>query len=254
MISTVYLLAGIAQLAMWVVGIRVWFRRGRPAGLGWVLLPATLLGYENLRVAVGRVIGPGELLYGLSVPALAWHWAVLPFFVLGGFAIAREAGLASARTTAAVVVTSMFVTALFAIDLPWALGLLFGPIGPLPVVELRLGCIGDAVRYTATLSEAYLCSPTDAVYRVGPGPIVAVAMVVYLLIVGAGLWRSRGWPWLALSAAVMFLAAGAGPAFGALAAPVANLGEVVLIAGLLTSGAWSSGPSKHGRSEASDAS
>jgi hypothetical protein len=202
-----------------------------------VLLPAALLWYENLRTGLGRFLGPGELLYALSVPALAWHWTVLPFFVLAVLAMAREAGLDWARSWAALVATAGLVAALFAIDLPYALGLLLGPVGPLPEVELRLGCIGDAVRYTATLSEAYLCDPAGATHRVGPGPLVAIVMVVVVLAVGLALWAQRGWPWLALPAAAMFVAAGAGPALGAYAAPLANVGEVLLIAGMLATAA-----------------
>ena len=248
MISGVYVVAAVAHAAIWIVGLRAWLRLGRPAGLGWVLVPSSLLAYENLRVGLGRIVGPGELLYGLSVPALAWHWTVLPLFVVAGLTIGREAELPAARRRGAVIGTSVFATVLFAIDLPWALGLLFGPVGPLPDVELRLGCIGDAIRYTATLSEAYLCSPEDAVHRIGPGPVVAIAMVAYLLLVGVGLWLRRRWPWLALTAAVMFLVAGAGPAMGSLAAPIANLGEVALVAGLVATGRWSGArePSRRG--------
>jgi hypothetical protein len=237
LISALYLAAAAVHAYLWTWGVHRWRRSGRPAGLGLVLLPAALLWYENLRTGLGRFLGPGELLYALSVPALAWHWTVLPVFVLAAVAMAREAGLTWACSLPGRLVTAGLVAALFAIDLPYALGLLFGGTGPLPDVELRLGCIGDAVRYTATLSEAYLCDPADATHRVGPGPLVAITMVIFVLAVGVALWVRRGWPWLALTAGAMFLAAGAGPAFGAYAAPLANVGEVALIAGMLATGA-----------------
>jgi hypothetical protein len=236
-ISLLYLAAAGVHLGLWTWGLRAWLRLGRPAALGLVLLPSALLWYENLRTGLGRWLGPGELLYALSVPALAWHWTVLPLFVLAAWAMAREAGLSWAHGLPATIAFAGLVAALFAIDLPFALGLLLGPIGPLPEVELRLGCVGDAIRYTATLSEAYLCDPADATYRVGPGPLVAIAMVVVVLAVGLALWARRGWRWLALPAGAMFLAAGVGPALGAYAAPLANLGETVLIAGMLATAA-----------------
>jgi hypothetical protein len=232
-ISLLYLVAAVAHAGVWIAGARGWARAGRPAAAALVLLPAALLWYENLRTGLGRFVGPGELLYALSVPALAWHWTVLPFFVLAAYAIAHEAGLAWTGRPWALIALSGVVTAMFAVDLPYALGVLLGPIGPLPEVELRLGCIGDAIRYTATLSEAYLCSPGTEVHRVGPGPLVAIAMVVAVLVVGVTLWAQRRWPWLAVAAGVMFLAAGAGPALGAYAAPVANVGEIVLVAAML---------------------
>lgn len=233
MISALYLVAAAVHAALWIVGARAWARAGRPTALTLVLVPAALLWYENLRTGLGRFVGEGEVLYALSVPALAWHWTVLPLFVLAAYAMAHEAGLAWARRWWALLLVSGVVTAMFVVDLPYALGLLLGPVGPLPEVELRLGCIGDAVRYTATLSEAYLCEPSAEVHRVGPGPLVAIAMVVAVLAVGVALWIQRRWPWLALAAAVMFVAAGAGPALGAYAAPVANVGEIALVAAML---------------------
>jgi hypothetical protein len=58
-------------------------------------------------------------------------------------------------------------------------------------------------------------------------------MVVVVGIVGVALWRARGWPWLAVAAGVMFLAAAGGPAWGTYAPPVANVGELAFVAGLL---------------------
>jgi len=232
-ISALYLVAAAVHAAVWIVGARAWARAGRPVALTLVLVPAALLWYENLRTGLGRFLGEGHVLYALSVPALAWHWTVLPLFVLSAYAMAHEAGLDWSRRWWALTLVSGIVTAMFVVDLPYALGLLFGPVGPLPEVELRLGCIGDAVRYTATLSEAYLCDPGSEVHRVGPGPVVAIAMVVAVLAVGVALWVRRRWPWLALAAGVMFVAAGAGPALGAYAAPSANVGEIVLVAAML---------------------
>ena len=118
-------------------------------------------------------------------------------------------------------------------DVPYALGLVFGRVGPIDAVELRLGCMGDAIRYTATLTPAYFCGPEAEVHRVGHGPVVAIVMVVVVLAVGVALWRARNWPWLALTAGAMFVAAASGPAVGSFAAPVANLGEIVFVIGLI---------------------
>ena len=243
MISAFYLAAAALHLALWVWGAAAWRRARRatgrvPVGLTLVLLPAALLWWENLRTGLGSILGPGDLLYALSVPALAWHWTVLPFFALAALAMLDEAGLTWVRRWWLVLPVSLVVTGLFAIDLPYALGLLTGGAGILPNVELRVGCIGDAIRYTATLSEAYLCAPSDEVHRVGPGPIVAIVMVVLVLAGGVVLWSRRRWPWLALGAFAMFVAAGAGPALGSYAAPLANLFELTLVASMLATGRW----------------
>jgi len=233
MISLLYLLLATAQLALWAWGWRAWARGGRPPALAWVLVPTALLWYDNARIGVGRFVGEGDLLYALSVPALAWHWTMLPAFVLAAGAIARAAGLAWARRAPGRAGFWALAAVLFVVDVPYAIGVVFGPVGPFAGVELRLGCIGDAIRYTATLTPAYFCGSETEAYRVGPGPVVAIVMVVVVLAVGLALWRARGWPWLAAAAGLMFVAAAGGPAFGTYAPPVANVGELAFVAGLI---------------------
>jgi hypothetical protein len=237
LISLLYLFLAAAQLALWVWGWRAWARAGRPPALPWVLVPTALLWYDNARIGLGRFIGEGEVLYALSVPALAWHWTMLPVFVLAAGEIARAAGLAWARHPGGRAGFWALAAVLFAVDVPYAIGVVFGPVGPFAGVELRLGCIGDAIRYTATLTPAYFCGPEAEVHRIGPGPLVAVVMVVVVLIVGLALWRAHRWPWLAVAAGFMFVAAAGGPAWGTYAPPVANVGELVFVAGLLAAAA-----------------
>lgn len=227
MISALYLGYAMAHALLWSWASKAWQRAGRPASLALVLVPATLLWYDNLRIGMGRFLGEGPLLYALSVPALAWHWTMLPLFVLAARALARDAGLGWARTRWAGYGFGAVALALFAVDVPYALGVLTGS------VELRLGCIGDAIRYTATLTPAYFCGPVDEVHRVGPGPVVAIVMNAVVLAVGVALWAQRRWPWLAVSAGAMFVAAAGGPAWGTYAPPVANVGEIGFVAGLV---------------------
>ncbi|MDF1523123.1 MAG: hypothetical protein P1P87_09935 [Trueperaceae bacterium] len=237
MISALYVVFAVAHAAIWLWGVRAARRVAWPWPLTLVLVAAAPLWYENLRVGLGRAMGEGPLLYALSVPALAWHWTALPLFVVAAYGIVRGAGLPWARTPVAVGATVVVGGALVAIDLPYALGVLFGPLGPIPEVELRLGCIGDAIRYTASLSPAYFCGPEAEVHRVGPGPLVAIVMNVAVLGVGVALWAQRGWRWLALAAGAMFVAAAGGPAWGTYAPPVANVGEIGLVAALIATAA-----------------
>lgn len=233
MISALYLVFAAVHALVWSWGSRAWARAGRPAALTLVLVPATLLWYDNLRIGLGRFVGEGSLLYALSVPALAWHWTMLPLFVLAALAMARSAGLPWARTRWAGLGFGGVAAALFVIDVPYAIGVLFGAVGPFPAVELKLGCIADAIRYTASLGPAYFCGPESEVHRVGPGPVVAIVMVVVVLGVGIALWLQRRWPWLALAAGAMFVAAAGGPAWGTYAPPVANVGEIGFVVGMI---------------------
>lgn len=233
MISVLYLVLAAAQLALWSWGWCAWARAGRPPALAWVLVPTALLWYDNARIGLGRFIGEGEFLYGLSVPALAWHWTMLPVFVLAAGAIARAAGLVWARHALGHAGFWVLAAILFAVDVPYAIGVVFGHVGPFAGVELRIACIGDAIRYTATLTPAYFCGAETEAYRIGPGPVVAIIMVVVVGAVGLALWRAHRWPWLAVAAGVMFVAAAGGPAWGTYAPPVANVGELAFVSGLL---------------------
>lgn len=227
MISALYLVFAAVHALVWSWGSRAWERAGRPAALTLVLVPATLLWYDNLRIGLGRFLGEGPLLYALSVPALAWHWTMLPLFVLAALVMARAAGLRWARSRWAGLGFGAVAAGLFLIDVPYAVGVVAGS------VELKLGCIGDAIRYTASLGPAYFCGPESEVHRVGPGPVVAIVMVVVVLGVGIALWLQRRWPWLAIAAGAMFLAAAGGPAWGTYAPPVANVGEIGFVVGLI---------------------
>jgi len=224
--SFAYLLLAAAQLLVWSWGWREWARRGRPTALALVLATATLLWYDNLRIGLGRFLGEGAVLYWLSVPAFLWHWLVLPVFVIAAGSLARAAGLRWAQRRWVMGSFCLVATLLIVRDAPYALGLLLGPVGPLPTVELRLGCILDAVRYTASLSPTFLCSPDDPVVATGPGFVVPVLMNVVVLGVGVALWVQRGWPWLAVGAGAMFVAAAGLPLWGVYGPPLANLGEL----------------------------
>lgn len=236
MISWLYLGYAVVQFGLWSWGWGAWHRLGRPVALTLILLSATGLWYDNLRVGLGRFLGEGDTLYALSVPAFVWHWLMVPIFVIAAGSLARAAGLRWARSRWAMGAFCVLAVALMAFDLPYALGLVFGPVAGLPSVELRLGCLRDAMRYTVTLSETFACSPDAVVGRTGPGPLVAILMNVVVLGVGVALWRARRWPWLALSSLAMFIAAAGLPLWGVDGPPIANLGEIVFVAGLIATG------------------
>lgn len=236
MISWLYLAYAVVQFGLWSWGWRAWAKHGRPVALALVLVPATGLWYDNLRIGLGRFLGEGDLLHALSVPAFVWHWLMVPVFVIAAGSLARAAGLAWAHPRWAMGAFCVVATALIAVDLPYALGLMLPGVAWLPEVELRLGCLRDAIRYTVTLSETFACTPDAIVGRTGPGPAVAIVMNTIVLGVGVALWRARRWPWLALAATAMFVAAAGLPVWGVDGPPIANLGEIVFVAGLIATG------------------
>ena len=222
MLSFIFLAYAVIHLVIWLWGWRLWSETGRPVALLLVLVGGTLLFYDNFRIGIGRFIGPGDLLYNLSVPAFAWHWSLLPLLVIAAGAVARLAGLKWAQHKLVMGAFCLAAVALSAYDIP-----------KIFTMELHPACLDDTVRYTTTVKEGQLCSPTDPVITRGAHfPVVAVATNMVVLAVGIALWIQRRWPWLAIGSGLMFVAAGAfgGHRYGL---PIANLGEICITLGLI---------------------
>jgi hypothetical protein len=214
-------------------GWRAWGPAGRPVALTILLIGNTLLWYDNFRIGMGRFIGEGDLLYNMSVPAFVWHWTMLPLLVIVAGSIARLAGLAWARNRIVMGAFCVVAVGLILLDLPSALGLVFGGGGPIPAVELRPACIADTLRYSTKISAAQLCSPEATPFSNGPGPLPAILMNAIMVGVGVALWVRHGWKWLVILPGLMFFAAGSGPLWGPWALPVANFGEILFTTGVL---------------------
>lgn len=233
MLSMAFLVFAIVHLLVWIYGWRAWVSLGRPIALTLFLIANTLLWYDNFRIGMGRFIGEGSLLYAMSVPAFVWHWTMLPLLVIVAGSIARLADFYWARKRAVMGAFCVAAIGLMALDLPYAISLLFGQFGPLPVVELRPGCIADTLRYTTAVSPGQFCTADAQVLRTGPGPKVAIIMNFLMIALGAALWMKRSWKWLVIGPGLMFIAAGGAPLWGIYALPVANFGEILFTLGVL---------------------
>ncbi|MFE4691411.1 hypothetical protein ACFRH6_15280 [Streptomyces sp. NPDC056749] len=205
MISSVFAVLAVAQLCLAVSAGRYW--RAAP-GLSAVVptLVCSALVWDNGVIAVGSSVGAGPLLETLSAPRFVAHALLTPLLVLWSLSAAEHAGLPWARRTAvrgvAVGLTVLLVAA----------GVLHDVIG----LTLRTERWADTLRYV-----------NDAASPTGPLPAIITGLVV--LSAGVVLWRSTGFAWLAVTAAVMVVVSGA-----AVQVPVlGNAGEVVLNVGLL---------------------
>ncbi|MFJ3702983.1 MULTISPECIES: hypothetical protein [Streptomyces] len=205
MISSVFAVLAVAQLCLAVSAGRYW--RAAP-GLSAVVptLVCSALVWDNGVIAVGSSVGAGPLLETLSVPRFVAHALLTPLLVLWSLSAAEHAGLRWARRRAvrgaAAGLTVLLVAA----------GVLHDVIG----LTLRTERWADTLRYV-----------NDAASPTGPLPAIITGLVV--LSAGIVLWRSTGFAWLAVTAAVMVVVSGA-----AVQVPVlGNAGEVVLDIGLL---------------------
>lgn len=221
MLSFIFLVFAVIHFGIWLWGWKLWAETGRPVALLVVLIGSTLLFYDNLRIGMGRFIGEGDLLYALSVPAFAWHWSLLPLLVIAAGSVARLAGLPWAQHKLVMGAFCVVAVVLSAIDIP-----------KIFAMELHLACLDDTVRYTTTVREAQLCSPTDQVISSNDFPLVAILTNVIVLGVGIALWIQRRWAWLAVGSGLMFVAAGA-LGQGRYALPISNLGEICITLGFI---------------------
>ncbi|MFE9722781.1 hypothetical protein ACFYQ5_04040 [Streptomyces sp. NPDC005794] len=205
MFSLVFAVLAAAQLGLAVAAGRHW--RASPGLLAAVpTLVCFALVWDNGVIAMGGLVGAGPLLQAMSVPRFVLHALLTPLLVLWSLSAADRAGLLRARRRlvrgAAAGLAVLLVAA----------GALHDILG----LSLRAERWADTLRYV-----------NDAASPTGPLPAVITGLVV--LAAGIVLWRHTGFPWLALTAAVMVVVSGA-----AAQVPVlGNAGEVVLGAGLL---------------------
>lgn len=225
MLSALFLSYAVIHLIIWLWGWRLWSQTGRPVALLIILIASTLLFYDNFRIGIGRFIGQGDLLYALSVPAFAWHWSLLPLLVIAAGALARLAKLRWAQNR--LVMGSFCVAAvlLSVLDIPSIFSM-----------DLYPACLADTLRYSTRIPEAQLCAGSELVISSGPGPLVAILTNAVVLAVGIALWIQRGWPWLAVGAGLMFIAAGAFTR-SVWSLPIANTGEICITLGLISTAA-----------------
>jgi hypothetical protein len=221
MLSFIFLGYAVIHLAIWFWGWKLWSETGRPVSLFLVLFGGTLLFYDNFRIGIGRFIGPGDTLYAMTVPAFAWHWAMLPLLIIAAGSVARQAAFGWARSRLVMGVFCVVAVGLSALDIPKIFGL-----------QLHLACLADTVRYTTNVPAAQVCAGGE-VYSGGPGAaLVPILTNIVVLAVGIALWTMRKWPWLALGAGAMFIAAGAF-ARSPWSLPISNFGEICITLGFI---------------------
>lgn len=222
MLSAIFLTYSLIHISIWLWGWKLWSQNDRPVSLFLVLFGGTLLFYDNLRIGLGRFIGEGDFLYAMSVPAFAWHWALLPLLVIAAGSIARQAELPGASNKFVMGAFCVVAVALSVHDIPKIFDM-----------NLVLACLGDTVRYSTSVKGAQLCSPDQIPVPSGADAgTVAIITNIIVLITGIGIWVKHRWPWMTLGALFMFSVAG--PWWGDYGLLVANLGEIAITLGLIT--------------------
>ena len=167
-----HLMIAIAELLLAGWSIRLWLQS---KSVAMIVLSVILLGigYDNLLLASGRTIGLGELLQSLSQVRFLVHHLVVPFLIVVGVELAHRTGAVWANN--------------FIRSLAW-------------ILSIGLGAIDIANRYIGTnLEPVYFAGVLRYTAKSTGGlPIIAIAVTIFVLLVGIGIWiRSGGkWYWL----------------------------------------------------------
>jgi hypothetical protein len=128
-------------------GIAVW-RRTRRIGTFFIILVTLGVGYDNLILSLGNILGAGPLLLGLSLPRFVLHQLVLPWIIYTGFEQAKVAGHKWAnRPTAGWLVLTFII-----------LVTLLGAVTRLVVLELVPEVMDGLTRYVAEVPSGHLWS------------------------------------------------------------------------------------------------
>ncbi len=200
--SALFGILAVLHLALLALLLR---RGGRVLAAATLAVPAVLLAlaYDNAIMGLGNALGDGPVLETVSRARFTLHVLLTPTLVLVAARLASLGGLDPDRRLSRLAVPATVALVVLGITLD---GL---------VPSLALDQTAGVLRYTHA-------DPTI--------PIAAVLTDVALIAVGVGLWRRGVTRWLAVGAIVMFVASAASP--GSLPL-LGNLGEAVLLAGIV---------------------
>lgn len=193
--------------AVWLA--RSWTRSRSSYALLALAVAAALI-YENAVLAAGASIGEGPILLNLNRGRFFAHILLTPLLIIQSFGALRRAGFPLTRCRALHALACLVALALIAIP----------ALHELPSLELAPRASDGLLRYVNVGKPA--------------PPWGAIAAALSSLIAGIALaWRRR-WPWLALGAAAIFAAAGAGGSSPFLG----NAGEAAYMLAIAATEAW----------------
>ncbi|MED5800568.1 hypothetical protein VX037_05950 [Gordonia sp. Z-3] len=203
MTSVIMVAIGAAMLVVAAFAFRLTSRVGAVA----ILLGAISLGlaYDNIAVAVGRLVGYGDTLSAINLPRFWIHAIAVPLLIVAAGNLVGRLGVEQARTRNVTLGGWALVVMLMVI----------GFVEDVVRLDLEPEDAGDALRYVNAGFD-------------GP-PLPAIITVLAILVLGVMAFRYAGFPWLFVGALVMLIAA----PIGSMLLWVGNLGELVLMLSML---------------------
>lgn len=208
------ILYGVFALAY--IALIIWLlQRAEPrfvwSNVLYVLLLALV--YDNGIVAIGKLIGEGDVLYYLNYMRFVLHAFITPLLVIYSIGILQEANIAWAKRTSVFLLAALYTIALIGVELAtsiWGL-------------ELRPALEYGALRYESAAEEG------------GP-PIMILLATVVMLICSVFLWLKRGWIWFFIGVIVM--TAGSMISLDVPSSAITNAFELFLMTMLVLTKRW----------------
>lgn len=206
MLNFIFILVGLIQLAIAIVGTRAYLKYRSWYTL-LVLIVVYGLAYDNLAIGAGAFLGAGALTQALNWPRYAIHALFTPTMMIAAFGALRRVGIQWAQGRTVHLIVCVVATAL----------ILLGSYTDILNLHLVPQTADGVLRYV-----------NDFEFIKGP-PIPAVLTIIVVLVFGGFLWREIKWPWLFIGALLMFLGA------GAMRIPLAqNFGELAFAGSLVS--------------------
>lgn len=205
MTSLVFLLYALAHLALFGWALHLFVRHRYPSTVPLLIVTFGLI-YDNAVLAAGSSIGHGELLERLSVPRFFMHAFGTPLLMLSALGLMRRSRVG------------------------WALsGVVALGVIVLTLVMIGIGVDADLLRLDLVPKEPAGVVSYGNASTTGP-PIAPIVTIIVLIAAGVMIWRRGRQPWLLAGALAQFVAAAIGDAITL----AGNLGELALLAGLVT--------------------
>jgi hypothetical protein len=177
----------VANLGVLLWTFRQW-QLTRSALMFFVLLPLAALPYDSLIAGLGRWIGIGDTLRDLSGVPLAWWYLTLPLSLFAFATLCRRVGFAWARIDWGHGAVCIAAVLMVVYQMPRIL----------TIKALYPACWQDTLRYVPSVLRAEACDAGQAGIHVPSVPSYVPWIVFGLFAAGGiGLWRRKGWPWLA---------------------------------------------------------
>lgn len=204
--SIIYLAFAVIYAGLLVWGLRLWASDSKKGMRYLLLLVTAALVWDNSVIGLGRWIGAGDLLEGMSLLRFWLHALMTPLLTLVSFDLIRRSGTEWARHAAVRWAAYIFTAALILYELVTETL----PLEIKPLMEY------GALRYVPVESS-------------GP-PLMVMLILIPLLTAGIVLWRRRVTKLLFWGTVLMIL--GSAIPLPVESSAVTNLFELLLIGSL----------------------